>query len=53
MVIRPLKNWEDLLRKMERQKFPEIKSNTEIKQLGTAITVLTEKLNKREKFFSL
>ena len=45
MVIRPLRFAEE----NGKTELPEIKSNTEIKQLATAITAITEKLNQEEK----
>ena len=49
MVIRPLKKLVRFAEENGKAELPEIKSNTEIKQLATAITVLTEKLNQEEK----
>ena len=49
MVIRPLKKLVRFAEENGKTELPEIKSNTEIKQLATAITVLTEKLNEEEK----
>ena len=49
MVIRPLKKLVRFAEENGKTELPEIKSNTEIKQLATAITVLTEKLNREEK----
>ena len=49
MVIRPLKKLVRFAEENGKTELPEIKSNTEIKQLATAITVLTEKLNQKEK----
>ena len=49
MVIRPLKKLVRFAEENGRTELPEIKSNTEIKQLATAITILTEKLNQEEK----
>ena len=49
MVIRPLKKLVRFAEENGKTELPEIKSNTEIKQLATAITVLTEKLNQEEK----
>ena len=49
MVIRPLKELVRFAEENGNTELPEIKSNTEIKQLATAITVLTEKLNQEEK----
>tara|TARA_Y100001936_G_C15791298_1_gene516576 strand:+ start:225 stop:692 length:468 start_codon:yes stop_codon:yes gene_type:complete len=48
MVIRPLKKLVRFAEENGKTELPEIKSNTEIKQLATAITVLTEKLNQEE-----
>ena len=45
MVIRPLKKLVRFAEENGKTELPEIKSNTEIKQLAAAITVLTEKLN--------
>ena len=49
MVIQPLKKLVRFAEENGKTELPEIKSNTEIKQLATAITVLTEKLNQEEK----
>ena len=49
MVIRPLKKLVQFAEEQGKTELPEIKSNTEIKQLATAITVLTEKFNREEK----
>ena len=49
MVIRPLKKLVQFDEEKGKAELPEIKSNTEIKQLATAITVLTEKFNQEEK----
>ena len=49
MVIRPLKKLVRFAEENGKTELPEIKSNTEIKQLATAITVLTDKLNQEEK----
>ena len=49
MVIRPLKKLVQFAEEDGRAELPEIKSNTELKQLATAIEVLTDKLNKEEK----
>ena len=49
MVIRPLKKLVRFAEKNGNTELPEIKSNTEIKQLATAITALTEKLNQGDK----
>ena len=49
MVIRPLKKLVRFAEENGKTELPEIKSNTEIKQLATAINVLTEKLNQEEK----
>ena len=45
MVIRPLKKLVQYAEAQGTTELPEIKSNTEIKQLATAITQLTENLN--------
>jgi nitrate/nitrite-specific signal transduction histidine kinase len=45
MVIRPLKKLVQYAEQQGSTELPEIKSNTEIKQLATAITQLTESLN--------
>ena len=49
MVIRPLKRLVQFAEEDGRTELPEIKSNTELKQLATAIEVLTDKLNQKEK----
>ena len=49
MVIRPLKKLVQFAEEDGRTELPEIKSNTELKQLAAAIKVLTDKLNKEEK----
>ena len=49
MVIRPLKKLVQFAEEDGRTELPEIKSNTELKQLATAIKVLTDKLNKEKK----
>ena len=49
MVIKPLKKLVKFAEENGKTELPEIKSNTEIKQLATAITTLTEKLNQKEK----
>ncbi len=49
MVIRPLKKLVQFAEENGNTELPEIKSNTEIKQLATAIAVLTDKLNQEEK----
>ena len=49
MVIRPLKKLVRFAEENGKTELPEIKSNTEIKQLATAITVLTDKLNQEKK----
>ena len=49
MVIRPLKKLVQFAEEDGRTELPEIKSNTELKQLATAIEVLTDKLNKEKK----
>ena len=48
MVIRPLKKLVRFAEENGKTELPDIKSNTEIKQLATAITALTEKLNQEE-----
>ena len=48
MVIRPLKKLVQFAEAQGKTELPEIKSNTEIKQLATAITQLTENLNQTE-----
>ena len=53
MVIRPLKKLVRFAEENGKTELPEIKSNTEIKQLATAITILTEKLKQKEKNTSL
>ena len=53
MVIKPLKKLVKFAEENGKTELPEIKSNTEIKQLATAITTLTEKLNQKEKNSSL
>ena len=45
MVIRPLKKLVQFAESQGKTELPEIKSNTEIKQLATAITQLTENLD--------
>ena len=45
MVIKPLKKLVRYAEERGTTELPEIKSNTEIKQLATAITLLTENLN--------
>jgi nitrate/nitrite-specific signal transduction histidine kinase len=45
MIIRPLKKLVRFAEERGTTELPEIKSNTEIKQLATAITQLTESLN--------
>jgi methyl-accepting chemotaxis protein len=45
MIIKPLKKLVLFAEKRGTTELPEIKSNTEIKQLATAITELTESLN--------
>ncbi|PIP72641.1 MAG: hypothetical protein COW89_05330 [Nitrospinae bacterium CG22_combo_CG10-13_8_21_14_all_47_10] len=45
MIIRPLKKLVRFAEEKGTTELPEIKSNTEIKQLATAITQLTESLN--------
>jgi hypothetical protein len=49
MVIRPLKKLVQFAEEDGRTELPEIKSNTELKQLAAAIKILTDKLNKEEK----
>ena len=49
MVIRPLKKMVQFAEEDGRTELPEIKSNTELKQLATDIEVLTDKLNQKEK----
>ena len=49
MVIRPLKKLVQFAEEDGRTELPEIKSNTELKQLAAAIKVLTDKLKKKEK----
>ena len=49
MVIRPLKKLVQFAEEDGRTELPEIKSNTELKQLATAIEVLTDKLNQKKK----
>ena len=49
MVIRPLKKLVQFAEEDGRTELPEIKSNTELKQLAAAIQVLIDKLNKEEK----
>ena len=49
MVIRPLKKMVQFAAEDGRTELPEIQSNTELKQLATAIEVLTDKLNQKEK----
>lgn len=45
MIIKPLKKLVRFAEEQGKTELPEIKSNTEIKQLATAITQLTESLN--------
>jgi hypothetical protein len=45
MVIKPLKKLVRYAEERGTTELPEIKSNTELKQLATAITLLTENLN--------
>ncbi len=45
MIIKPLKKLVRFAEERGETELPEIKSNTEIKQLATAITQLTESLN--------
>ena len=47
MVIRPLKKLVQFAEEDGKTELPEIKSNTELKQLATAIAALTEKLNQK------
>ena len=49
MVIRPLKKLVQFAEQDGKTELPEIKSNTELKQLATAIEVLTDKLNQKKK----
>ena len=49
MVIRPLKKLVQFAEEDGKTELPEIKSNTELKQLATAIEALTEKLNQKNK----
>jgi len=48
MVIRPLKKLVQFAEEDGKTELPEIKSNTELKQLATAIAVLTDKLNQEK-----
>tara|TARA_B110000467_G_scaffold11080_1_gene9412 strand:+ start:2447 stop:2914 length:468 start_codon:yes stop_codon:yes gene_type:complete len=48
MVIRPLKKLVQFAEEDGKTELPEIKSNTELKQLATAIEVLTNKLNQKK-----
>jgi hypothetical protein len=48
MVIRPLKKLVQFAEEEGKTELPEIKSNTELKQLATAIEVLTDKLNQKK-----
>ena len=48
MVIRPLKKLVQFAEEDGKTELPEIKSNTELKQLATAIEVLTDKLNQKK-----
>ena len=48
MVIRPLKKLVQFAEEDGKTELPEIKSNTELKQLATAIAVLTDKLNQKK-----
>lgn len=48
MIIRPLKKLVRYAEERGTTELPEIKSNTEIKQLATAITQLTEDLNQKQ-----
>ncbi|MBT5631179.1 MAG: hypothetical protein HOJ13_00460 [Nitrospina sp.] len=45
MVIKPLKKLVRYAEEKGTTELPEIKSNTELKQLATAITLLTENMN--------
>ena len=45
MIIKPLKKLVLFAEKRGKTELPEFKSNTEIKQLATAITELTDNLN--------
>ena len=45
MVIKPLKKLVRYAEEKGTTELPEIKSNTELKQLATAITLLTDNLN--------
>jgi energy-converting hydrogenase Eha subunit C len=49
MVIRPLKKLVQFAEENGKIELPEIKSNTELKQLATAIELLTGKLKQEEK----
>jgi methyl-accepting chemotaxis protein len=52
MVIRPLNQLVNFANEEGRaESLPEFKSNTEIKQLATAITALIDKLNKTTQGF--
>ena len=48
MVIRPLKKLVQFAEEDGKTELHEIKSNTELKQLATAIEVLTDKLNQKK-----
>jgi energy-converting hydrogenase Eha subunit C len=48
MVIRPLKKLVQFAEEDGKTELPEIKSNTELKQLATAIEILTDKLNQKK-----
>ncbi|HIJ49920.1 MAG TPA: hypothetical protein HPP54_02515 [Nitrospinae bacterium] len=48
MVIRPLKKLVQFAEENGKTELPEIKSNTELKQLATAIEILTNKLNQEK-----
>ena len=48
MVIRPLKKLVQFAEEEGKTELPEIKSNTELKQLATAIEILTDKLNQKK-----
>ena len=47
MIIKPLKKLVLFAEKRGKTELPEFKSNTEIKQLATAITELTDNLNQK------
>jgi hypothetical protein len=48
MIIKPLKKLVKFAEEKGTTELPEFKSNTEIKQLATAITALTENLNQNQ-----